>query len=116
MSSKKKISSALSLMFGQKIFAGILNLFVLGYLARVVSKEEFGIIAISRVLFAFVGSVGLSGLTEYIIYYQGINKKEVYNSTFWLNFFLAILISLCIFILAPYFANYYNDNYYCFIF
>ena len=49
MSSKKKISSALSLMFGQKIFAGILNLFVLGYLARVVSKEEFGIITISRV-------------------------------------------------------------------
>jgi len=110
MSSKKKISSALSLMFGQKIFAGILNLFVLGYLARVVSKEEFGIIAISRVLFAFVGSVGLSGLTEYIIYYQGINKKEVYNSTFWLNFFLAILISLCIYILAPYFANYYQDT------
>ena len=92
MSTKSKITSALFLMFGQKIFAGILNLFVLGYLARIVSKEEFGIIAISRVLFAFVGSVGLSGLTEYIIYYQEKNEKEICNSIFWLNLFLATLL------------------------
>ena len=97
-------------MVGQKLFAGILNLFVLGYLARLVSKEEFGVIAISRVLLSFVGSVGLSGLTEYIIYYQGNNKKEIYNSTFWLNLFLATFLSLLIFISAPYLANYYEDN------
>jgi len=109
MSFKKKISSAIFLMFGQKIFAGILNLFILGYLARIVTKEEFGVIAISRVLFAFVGSVGLSGLTEYIIYYRGENIKEIYNSTFWLNFLLAIIISLTIFISAPFFANFYED-------
>ena len=110
MSLKEKISNALFYMVGQKLFAGILNLIVLGYLARIVSKEEFGIIAISRVLLSFVGSVGLSGLTEYIIYYQGNNKKEIYNSTFWLNFFLAIFLSLLIFISAPYVANYYEDN------
>ncbi len=68
MTLKEKISNALFYMVGQKLFAGILNLFVLGYLARVVTKEEFGVIAISRVLLSFVGSVGMSGLTEYIIY------------------------------------------------
>lgn len=100
------------LLFLRKVWAGILNLFVLGYLARVLSKSDFGIVSISVTFISFIEILGSSSIGEYLIYKNSDkeNKDEIINSSFWLNMVIIMLIIIIILFCAPYWANYYKNH------
>ncbi|MBX2944897.1 MAG: lipopolysaccharide biosynthesis protein [Cyclobacteriaceae bacterium] len=82
----------------------------MAYLARVLSKEDFGMLAISSVLISLINTLGTSGIAEYIIYYDEEDKSDVINAAFWLNLLLTILIVFVVILVGPYWSSLYNDS------
>jgi len=111
MSIAKKAGKASMFLILRKGWGAFLSLFVLAYLARILDKEDFGIIAISMTLINFIQVFGVSGISEYVVFYDEDDKKEVVNSAFWLNIVITIIIVIILVVLAPFWADFYgNDN------
>ncbi|MGN6568186.1 MAG: oligosaccharide flippase family protein, partial [Flavipsychrobacter sp.] len=100
---------ASALLTIRKIWAGLLNLFVISYLARILTKADFGLMSISWSLILIIDNLGPSSIGDYLVYKKDGNGEEIVNSAFWLNVFLIAVIALIIVLLAPYWAAYYNS-------
>jgi O-antigen/teichoic acid export membrane protein len=109
MSLGRKAFSGAALLFLRKVWANLINVLVIAYLARVLSKEDFGLLAISSVLISLINTVGTSGISEYIIYYDEEDRNEVVNAAFWLNLLLTCIIVLSVILIAPYWSSFYQD-------
>ncbi|MFY0483505.1 lipopolysaccharide biosynthesis protein [Flavobacterium sp. PLA-1-15] len=109
MNVAKKIGNATVLLVLRKMWGGVVTFFVTAYLARILPKEDFGLLAISSVLITFVELLLMSGIGEYVIFYNKPDKKPLANSAFWLILFLSIFVCLLVFILLPFWSSYYND-------
>ena len=101
-----KASALLTL---RKVWAGVLNLFVISYLARILTKADFGLMSISWSLILIIDNLGPSSIGDFLVYKRN-NSDEIINSAFWLNLFLIIVIGTIIVLLAPFWANYYNND------
>lgn len=110
MSIAKKVGQASFLIFIRKIWGALITFTVLAYLARTLDKSDFGILALSQVFIGFIQLLALSGISEYVIFYNGKDEKKVINSAFWLNLLLTSLVCVLIFIIAPFVSTYYNDE------
>ena len=110
MSVAKKAGKASILLLLKKGWGGLLSLVVMAYLARTLNIEDFGIVAISSTLINFIQVFGVSGISEYVVFYHEEDKKEVVNSAFWLNISITILIIIILVILAPYWADFYGND------
>lgn len=110
MSLAKKAGQAGSLMLFRKVWGALVSFIVMAYLARTLNKEDFGIVAISGVLIAFIQVFAISGISEFVIFYKGEDEKKLINSAFWLNFFASVIITIVVLIAAPFWANYYKDS------
>ncbi len=62
-------------------------------LARLLTPEDFGIVAMVTVFSLWLMNFGVNGLTEFIIQKQDISTKEI-NAIFWSNLFVSILLAL----------------------
>ncbi|MBL4905496.1 MAG: lipopolysaccharide biosynthesis protein [Flavobacteriaceae bacterium] len=82
----------------------------MAYLARKLSISDFGIIAISATLINFIQVFGVSGISEYVVFYHEDDKKEVVSSAFWLNISMTVLIIVVLVILAPFWADFYGND------
>lgn len=109
MSIAKKAGKASIFLFLKKAWGGILSVFVMAYLARVLNIKDFGVIAISSTLITFIQVFVLSGISEYVIFYNENDKERVVNASFWLNLMLTIFIVIIIAIVAPFWASFYDD-------
>ncbi len=110
MSLAQKAGKAGLLLFARKIWGGLVNIGVMAYLARTLNKEDFGLVAISGVLIGFIQVFALSGIGEYVVFYQGKkDEKEVVNAAFWLNLILTIAVACIVLIAAPFWARSYDD-------
>ena len=78
-------------------------------LARLLSPEEFGVIAMAMV-FVSVSQVFVDiGFTQGLIQNQK-NTKIIYSSVFFLNIFLGLLICILLLALAPLIGSFYKMN------
>lgn len=109
MSLGKRVFSSAFLLLLRKIWGNLVNVLVMAYLARVLSKEDFGIVAISSVLISLISTLGTSGIAEYIIYYEEDDKEEVVSAVFWLNLLLTIAIIVVVLSVGPYWSSFYKD-------
>ena len=98
--SRKAGTAGISLFF-RKAWGGFLNLFVMAYLARVLSPEDFGLVAISNTLIGFMQVFGNAGIGDYLIYYKGEDESEIQNAAFWLNCLIALFIFIVLLFIAP---------------
>lgn len=110
MNIAKKAGKAGMLMLLKKTWGALISFLVLAYLARTLTQEDFGIVAISATLISFIQVIAMSGISEFIIFYNGNNKKEINNAAFWLNLLLTTIISLILFFIAPFWSDFYNDS------
>lgn len=109
MSLAKQAGKAGALMLFRKGWGAIVNIGTMAYLARTLDTSDFGLVAISGTLISFIQLFGISGISEYAIFYNGNDQKKVLNSAFWLNLWLTIgIISVCILIM-PFWASWYSD-------
>jgi len=105
----QKAGRAGALLFTRKVWAGILNLFVISYLARVLDKEDFGLISIAAV-FTEIMNITWLGVGDFLIYKNKGKDIHIISAVFWLNFFLILLIISILIFSAPYLAYYYHNE------
>ena len=109
MSIANKAGNAAFLLIGKRAWGVIVNIFVMGVLGRELSKADFGILAVSGLLIQFIAILGISGISEYVIFYQGKDERKVVNAAFWLNLLITLGITAVIAILARFWAVLYAD-------
>lgn len=109
MSISQRTGKAGLLLILRKIWAGVLNLIIMAYLARILDKSDFGLIAIAGVFISFIEVLGSSSIIDYLIY-RSDNDEEVLNSAFWLNFLIVVIIMVAIMLVAPAWARYYGNE------
>ncbi len=110
MSIAQKAGQAGGLMFFRKGWGALVAFGVMAYLARTLDKSDFGLLAISSTLIGFIQTLAVSGIGEYVIFYNGKDEKEVVNSAFWLNLILTIVVCAVVLITAPFWASFYDDE------
>jgi lipopolysaccharide exporter len=110
MSLGKKVFSSAFLLLLRKIWSNVINLVVMAFLARILSKEDFGLLAISSVFLSIINTLATSGIAEYVVYYDGDDKAEKLNAAFWLNLFLTIAVVVVVVTTGPWWAHFYENK------
>jgi teichuronic acid exporter len=110
MSLAQKAGQAGALMLIRKVWGALISFGVMAYLARELSKEDFGIVAISATLISLIQVIAISGISEYLIFYKGEDEKKVMNAGFWFNLIATIIVSLLVIVATPYWSSFYGDE------
>jgi O-antigen/teichoic acid export membrane protein len=102
------IISGAKFLYIRKIINACSSIIVLSILAREISVESFGIVAIANTIMAFNVAVGNTTIKKYLIYTND-NSDELLQSSFWLNMILTFISSFIYLILAEPVAIYFNE-------
>ncbi|MCB1098830.1 MAG: oligosaccharide flippase family protein [Verrucomicrobiae bacterium] len=94
MSTARKAGHAAGALFLRKVWTSLVSLGVIGYLARTLDIEAFGVVAVCATLLSLIQVLAVSGISEYVVFYNGDEdeKRTVANAAFWLNFFASLLV------------------------
>ena len=84
----------------------MLKLFVL---ARLLSKPDFGLVAIAMMVIGFTDIFANLGLSVGLIHKKEISQKE-YSSVFWINLIVSVLLFGIICACTPLLATYYKES------
>ena len=104
----QSIRSGLLWNFGGRIIVRILSLGVGILMARILTPEDFGIVAVAMVVWEMIALLGQMGLAAKLIHQQE-NVPEYANATFWLNIFVNTAIAVFAVAVAPLAAGFYNN-------
>lgn len=106
---QKAFSAVISLVF-RKSWSILLNLWVVGVLSRILTKEDFGLVAVSLALTAFVTNAATGGIGDFFIVYKGEEKKEdIFNACYWFNFVMGLGAVVVILGMIPLWSYLYKD-------
>ena len=83
----KGILSGVKWTIFSSIFLAVLQIVQLVVIARVISKEDFGVVSIVIVFIGFLQIFMDAGISNAVIHAKKISKIEV-SSLFWLNIFI----------------------------
>lgn len=86
----------------------IVQLIITAVLARLITPEEFGVVAIATVLIAFLTIFSDLGLGAAIIQRQDFGKKE-YDSIYSFSIYLGIFLSVVLFLSSSLIATFYDS-------
>ena len=87
----------------------ILQLIQLIILARFLSAEDFGLVAIVMVVIGFSQLFMDMGISNAIIHKQDITDIQL-SSLYWLNLISGMILTVIIFFIAPFVATFYNEK------
>lgn len=104
---KSKVMTGLFWKFGERISAQLVTFIVSIVLARLLSPEDYGAIAMVTVFITFANVFVVNGFGNALI-----QKKEAdnidFSSVFYFNIVFSIILYCILFALAPYIADFYN--------
>lgn len=86
------------------IARNLVSLIQITILARLLAKEDFGLIAMANVFVGFTQIFLDMGISVGILHHQNITKNE-FSSLYWLNIFTGIFLAGTLMLLAPLFAQ-----------
>lgn len=104
---KKIIAGFLSLTFRKAVLLAINYLTINIILARILPVSTIGVFNIANSVLAFFTFFSDIGLAAALIQKREISKEDI-KTTFTIQEILALLISISIWLLAPFFASFYN--------
>ncbi|MGI9235410.1 MAG: MOP flippase family protein, partial [Woeseiaceae bacterium] len=85
---------------------GVMHLLLLAFLARILSSQELGLIALTNVIISFALLFSDCGITNYVIYEQNSTPKQQ-SSLYWFNLCLGCLAAFVVALAAPAFSGLY---------
>ncbi|MFT5844893.1 MAG: O-antigen/teichoic acid export membrane protein [Saprospiraceae bacterium] len=91
------------------IVQSVIQLIFNALLARLISKESFGIMAIVLIITGFIDIFAQIGIGPAIIQKKEITKSEI-SGSFYLSAILGIIFFSFLWISAPHIAQYYHDD------
>lgn len=77
-------------------------------LARLISPEEFGILGLTSIFFAVAGQLQNCGFGAALIRKQDRTEEDC-STMFWYNVGASLVLSTCLFLAAPWFADFFNQ-------
>ena len=89
--------------FGSQLIGFVINL----VLARVLLPSDFGTIALYGILMSVSAVLVNGGLTSSLVRAQHVDERDL-STVFWFNLVVSLILYLFVYIIAPYFANFYN--------
>jgi len=105
---KEKVINSLKWTSVSSLFTTLLQIVQISILARYLSPEDFGLMAIVMVVIGFSRIFSDMGISNGIIHYQNTSHEQL-SSLYWLNIASGILIFLIISILSPFIAAFYKE-------
>lgn len=105
--SKSKIFSGLIWKFGERITAQLISLLVSIILARLLSPDEYGAVAIVMIFITLANVFVSSGFGNALIQKKDADNLD-FSSVFYINIAIGIALYIVIFCIAPFIANFYD--------
>ncbi|MBR5076746.1 MAG: MOP flippase family protein [Bacteroidales bacterium] len=90
------------------IVRSVVGLLQVSILTRLLTKADFGIVAIANIFIGFTHIFLDLGLSSGILHKQGITSRE-YSSLFWLNVMMGALLTAILCAITPLVARAYNE-------
>lgn len=109
MQLREKTISGAKWMTVSKIANSSIQILKLVILARLLSKHDFGIIAIVLMVLGFTEIFADLGFAVGLIHKQEITRKQ-YSSVFWINLILSVLLYGILAATSPLFASFYGEK------
>ena len=106
-SKKKSISSSFSWKLLERFFSVGVSIIIQIVLARIVSTTDFGSLALLVAIINFASIFVSSGISTAIIQKKELEQDDI-STTMTMCMFVALLVYLVLFFLAPIFADYYE--------
>ncbi len=78
-------------------------------IARILSPEDYGLVAKVAILISFTNLFSDMGFSYATIQSPKLQHNQV-NCLFWINVIIGIILGLIIYSISPYIADFYNDN------
>jgi lipopolysaccharide exporter len=78
------------------------------FLARLLTPEDFGVVAITIAIYAFIELFGALALGTALIQ-QKTNNRDDYNSAWTFNVIFGFIAAICLALISPLVANFYQD-------
>ena len=104
---KAQVFSGLFWKFGERITAQLISLIISVILARLLSPNDYGAVALVMVVITIADVFVSNGLGNSLIQKENADELD-FSSVFYINLGVSILLYITIFILAPYIAIFYN--------
>lgn len=86
----------------------IISLVVTAILSRLLSPDDFGIVAVSTVIITFFGIISDMGIAPAIVQHKDLSDNDI-NKLFSFTFWLSLILSLLFFLSAGLIARYYGS-------
>ncbi|MDD2607332.1 MULTISPECIES: lipopolysaccharide biosynthesis protein [Bacteroidales] len=90
-----------------KYIGVLISLLIVAILSRLLSPDDFGIVAVATVLLTFFGLITDLGIAPAVIQNRELTKQD-YDNLFSFTFWIALIVAFLFFILAGSIAAYYN--------
>lgn len=105
---KKQLISGIGFTAISKYSGMFISLIITAVLSRILSPDDFGIVAVATVIITFFGIICDLGIAPAIVQNKELNKRDI-NNLFSFSFWLSIMISILFYLSAGLIANYYNS-------
>lgn len=86
----------------------MISLLLMGIVGRLLTPEDFGLVAMSMVVTAFISILAESGLSSTIVQHPQWDRGDL-STVFWWSVFSGVTLSLLTWLLAPFVASFYDD-------
>lgn len=104
---KKKIISGFAWEGSTKLLIQIVSWITTIYVARILSPDDYGIVAVSGVFVGILTVITNMGLSEGLINKAEVTQTEK-DGIFWLGLIISILLYLILYLIAPIISHFYK--------
>ena len=104
---KGSVTGGLFWSFLERIASQLVSTIVGIILARLLSPDEYGIIAIVMIFITLSDVFVTSGFGTALVQKKEIHRKD-YDTAFWFSFAISVVLYLILFVSAPYIAYFYE--------
>lgn len=104
---KKGLLSGLLIISSGKLGWMTINFLTIIFLARLLDPRDFGILAMCSIFLSISEMLVDSGMGGSLIYQKDVGDIDK-NTLFWFNLFVAFVLYVLLFFLAPFIADFYN--------
>jgi len=105
---KKQLILGIGFTAISKYSGMFISVIITAVLSRILSPDDFGIVAVATVIITFFGIISDLGIAPAIVQNKELNKRDI-NNLFSFSFWLSIMISILFYLSAGLIANYYNS-------
>jgi O-antigen/teichoic acid export membrane protein len=91
------------------VVGAVVQILKISILARFLSPEDFGLMALASVVIGFMQVFADGGVSNAIIYKQDITEKQL-SSLYWFNVFVGFALFLVILGITPFFSSFYSEK------